>query len=126
MKKEISAAVILLLLLALAAWNLLYLRNLTDDIVFTLNHSYSLSLDGDWDGAARQAEAANSLWQEAEGYTNVFIRYTAVEYATEAFHNYLTELYRQDAGGTAGTYGKLIAYIENLYEAEQLSLKSFF
>jgi len=126
MKKEISAAVILLLLLAASLWNLLYLRHLTEEITSILDESYSHSLAGAWEQALQRAEEAELRWRNAEGYTDIFIRYTAVEYATEAFHDYLTELYRQDSGGVSGTYGKLSTYIENLYEAEKVTLKSFF
>ena len=45
---------------------------------------------------------------------------------TDAFGDYLGELYRCDLGGALGAHQKLIEHIKTIYEMERITLKSVF
>ena len=126
MKREILAAGILILLAGFSVWNLYYVKNMTAEISQTLTESYSYAEAGDWEQAAKLAQKAESLWLAEEEYTHVFIYHSELDLITNAFGDYYSEIYRQDAGGTAGALHKLLDHIEGLYELERVTIKNVF
>ena len=126
MKKEIFAITVLLLLASVSVWNTCHAKKLTSDLSEMLNASRELAENAQWQDAAVLAETAFNKWKSAGIYTQVFIGHNSVELTTDAFGDYLSELYRCDMGGTRGIHQKLIAYINAIYEMEKISLKSIF
>lgn len=126
MKKELLAAFILAALTGLAAWNLNHVKELTDSLSSLMCHSYELAFDGFWAQADALAQQGADIWNSSEGYTHIFIRHSEVDLTTDAFGDYLAELYRRDIGGAAGALQKLTAHLESIYEMERITLKSVF
>lgn len=79
MKKELFAAAILASLAALSAWNLCHIKSLTGEIAGIVELSASAVQENDWDRAEQLAKSARLRWQQAAGYTNVFIRHSELD-----------------------------------------------
>lgn len=124
MKKEIFAAATLILLATISAWNLHHAQKLTSELSQTVEASLEMALNGQWEQASMLAENAAEKWNSADTYTHIFMSHNEVELATDAFGDYLGELYRNDLGGTRGAHQKLIEHIKNIYEMERLTLRS--
>lgn len=125
-KKEIFAIAVLMLLASVSVWNTCHAKKLTSDLSDILNASKELAENDQWQYATALAETALNKWKSAGTYTQVFIGHNSVELTTDAFGDYLSELYRCDMGGALGTHKKLVAHINAIYEMEKISLKSIF
>ena len=126
MKKEIFAATILALLAVISAWNLHYAQKLTTELSQDVDASIELAQSGQWSKAIRIAESASEKWNSADSYTHIFMGHAELELTTDAFGDYLGELYRTDLGGALGAHQKLIEHIQTIYEMERITLKSVF
>ena len=126
MKKEIFAAVILVLLAAISVWNLRYAQRLTSELSQAVDASIEMAKSGQWQKATRIAESASERWSSADSYTQIFMGHAELELTADAFGDYLGELYRCDLGGTLGAHQKLIEHIKTIYEMERITLKSVF
>lgn len=126
MKKEIFATAILLLLAAVSIWNAYHAQKLTSELCDMLNASLEMAESEQWQKAAALAEAASESWEAAETYTKIFIGHNSIDLTTDAFGDYLGELYRSDMGGVRGAHLKLLAHINAIYEMERISLTSIF
>lgn len=124
MKKEIFAAAVLLLLAVVSVWNLSYAKKLTRELSETVDASLEMAQSDRWQEASQLAEAAEQKWSSADDYTHIFIGHTEVELTTDAFGDYLGELYRNDLGGARGAHQKLVEHIKTIYEMERLTLRS--
>ncbi len=126
MKKEIFAALLLVILAGISIWNLHYAESLTTELTQTLDASLTMAADEQWAQAVALAESASNRWRGADSYTHIFISHNKVDLTTDAFGDYLGELYRNDIGGARGAHQKLSAHIETIYEMERITLKSIF
>ena len=126
MKKEIFAAVVLVFLASVSAWNLHYSKELTNYLIQTVEASLELAQQDRWQEAARFAETAVEKWNNSDSYIHVFMSHTEVDLAADAFGDYLGELYRNDLGGARGAHQRLVEHISTMYELERISLKSIF
>ena len=126
MKKELFAATVLILLASVSIWNTFHAKKLTTELSDTINASMVMAENDQWQEAAVLAEAASANWKAAGNYTQIFIGHNSVELTSDAFGDYLGELYKCDKGGSRGAHQKLISHITALYEMERISLKSIF
>lgn len=126
MKTEILAAAILGALVALSIWNLSYVKDLTDELTQTVDAAYSMAEQGDWERAEKLAEAAAQKWSGADDYTHIFIRHSEVDLTSDAFGDYIAEIYRGDIDGVTGTYRKLLEHLKTIYEMERITIRSVF
>lgn len=126
MNKEIFAAIILALLAIISFWNLRYAQRLTSELTQSVDASIELAQSGQWQKATKIAESASERWNNADNYTHIFMGHTELELTTDAFGDYLGELYRCDLGGALGAHQKLIEHIKTIYEMERITLKSVF
>lgn len=126
MKKEIFAAVILALLAIISTWNLRYAQRLTSELSQAVDASIEMAKSGQWQKATRIAKSASERWSSADSYTQIFMGHAELELTTDAFGDYLGELYRCDLGGARGAHQKLIEHIKTIYEMERITLKSVF
>ena len=126
MNKEIFAAIILALLAIISVWNLNYAQRLTNELNQAVDASIEFAQSGQWQKATKIAESASERWNNADSYTHIFMGHTELELTTDAFGDYLGELYRCDLGGALGAHQKLIEHIKTIYEMERITLKSVF
>ena len=126
MKKEIFTSAVLLMLAAVSIWNACHAQKLTSELCDMINASLEMAESEQWQKAAALAEAASESWKSAGTYTQIFIGHNNIDLTTDAFGDYLGELYRSDMGGARGAHQKLLAHINAIYEMERVSLTSIF
>ena len=126
MKKEIFAVSVLLLLVAISTWNLHYSKKITTQLIQTVEESLEMAQEGLWQEATRIEETAVEKWEKSDSYIHIFMSHTEVDLASDAFGDYLGELYRNDIGGARGARQRLVDHISTIYELERISLKSVF
>lgn len=124
MRREISAAAILLLLLLFSLWNLRQIDALTGEIEKLLYYSYNAAEQGDFDEAENAAAEALDIWLNADGYTHIFIRHPEIDGTSDAFYELLSALREKDTELLSPAYGKLIYHLDSIDRMEHLTLGS--
>ena len=126
MKKEIAAALILVLLFIGTLINIQVVDRLTGDILSLLEQAEQAAQDQDMDAAIENAQAAADLWNGADAYTHVFIRHSEIDSTTDAFYELLIQLDSGEAGGAKGAFQLLRAHLTSISGMEQVSFGSIF
>lgn len=76
MKRLLSAAALLLVLLGGSLWNAWYADRLTGRMAGQLEQAQELAARGDWEGAARLSRESFGLWQAHDAYLHVMMRHS--------------------------------------------------
>ncbi len=126
MKKEIAAALLLLLLFAGTLVNIRVNDGLIAELEDTVDRAYIAAQNGDWDSAKKGVEAACRRWESLDGYTHVFIRHSEIGTTTDALYSMLSSVCAEDIGDLRGSYGLLRAQLRSLSEMEHISIGSIF
>lgn len=126
MKREQAAIALLLLLLAIALWNVHHADFLTDQLEENLLRSERALSRGDRDMALTALDNALSLWQRSRGYTGVFFRHPDVDAASDAFYELQQLLLQRDAEGAEAAYARLRYHLDTLDDMEHLSWGTVF
>ncbi|MBO4330464.1 MAG: DUF4363 family protein [Oscillospiraceae bacterium] len=126
MKKELSAAVLLIALSAGSAINLGVLHRLTLEISARIDAACAYSRAGQWDEAVSEAEEAERTWSASKGYTSVFIRHSEADGVSDAFYDLLGAIYGRDPAAVRRSSLLLKNRISSLYDMEKPTLGSIF
>ena len=126
MKKEILAALVLLLLFTGALLHIQAINQGTAQILALLDASQAALEAQDHDRALAQAEAAYRRWGQSGPYAEVFLRHSEVDSATDSFVSLLARLQAGEVEGLADSYALLRAQLQRLADMEQLRLGSVF
>lgn len=126
MKKEIVAAVLLLLLFAGVLVNIRVNEDIVSSLIDEVDASYESLKNGDTEKAAEQLDVAIEHWLTLDGYTHIFIRHSEINATTDAFYGYRADVGDGDADTAAGSYGLLKETLFSLMTMEQISLGSIF
>lgn len=126
MKKEIFAVGLLLATLIGVLVNIHLLEKMSDHIIALVEETEAAAQNEDWQEASQLAEEAKAYWDKKRSYTHIVIRHSKLDDATNAFCNFLTEVYKEDPIGVIGTGRALEEEINNLYGMEQLNLGTIF
>ncbi|MBP3483775.1 MAG: DUF4363 family protein [Oscillospiraceae bacterium] len=126
MKKEIAAAVILVLVFIGVLVNIKVASNIILSLEEDVTAAYESAEKGDFDRAKPQLDAAVEHWMSLDGYTHIFIRHSEINSTTEAYFQLKSDIYAEDMGAVEGSYGLLMATLDSLMTMEQLSLGSIF
>ena len=124
MKKELTAAA-LLLLLFLGAWlNVRCIDGLIDRVDACLTRSENAMARGDTEEALSALDGARRLWEDGRGYTGIFLNHRDLDSVYEAF-SALEELLRQeDRQAAPAGYARLQRCLTEVLAMERLSLRS--
>ncbi len=126
MKKEIAAGVLLVLLFTGVLINIRITERMVLSLTDEVTEAYGSALAGDFVSARRQIDAAAEHWLSLDGYTHIFIRHSEINSTTEAFFQLKADIYAEDAGSAAGSYGLLRETLSSLMTMEQISIGSIF
>ncbi len=126
MKRVITAAALLLLLILASVWNIRRVDSLTGELETLLSRSEQAALDGSFDRAEGLANEALTLWLEADGYTHIFIRHSEIDSTSDAFYELLEHVSEHDADGLPSAYAKLVYHLDSIAAMEHVSLGSIF
>lgn len=123
MKKELAAGILLAVLIVVSAWNVVYLDRFVTDLTSTLTRSHAAAENGDWETARSLAEEATKRWNEADGYTHIFIRHPEIDSTADAFYELSQVLLEEDEGYPAA-FGKLHYHLASIRGMEYPTLGS--
>lgn len=126
MKKEIVAAVLLLLILAGVSLNIRVNERIVSSLINEVDMSYENLKNGNEDKAMQQLDTAIEHWLNLDGYTHIFIRHSEINSTTDAFYGFRSDVGSGDADAAEGSYGLLKETLLSLMTMEQISLGSVF
>lgn len=126
MRKEIAAAVILMLMFAGVLINIRANEHILDGLMSEVGSAYKLAVEGDFPASEESMRTAIAHWQSYDSYTHIFIRHSEINSATEAFYNMLGDISSEDEKSLSGSYGLLSAQLKSMITMERISLGSIF
>ena len=125
MKREVLAAALLILTLALLLVNIHALEGLVGELEEHVCRSSAALARGDRELAVSELEAAMTLWQSAEGYTHVFVRHSEIDAVSDAFFELNAALRGGDEADDA-LYLALLYHLDSIEKMDELRLGSIF
>ena len=123
MKRELLAAALLILLLALLLGNIQAIDELIGAVEEHICRSSAALARGDRQLAVSEVETAMQLWQSAEGYTHIFIRHSEIDAVWDAFFE-LNAALRGPDDADASLYLDLLYHLDSLARMDELHLGS--
>lgn len=126
MTREKGAGLLLLLLIALSAWNIQKAERLCRDIDAKLCAAEEAAGLNDYESAERAVDAALSLWLDAESYTHIFIRHVEIDACSDIFYEALEAVTAKEPEDTAVSIAKLRYHLESIATMERVSFGSIF
>ena len=126
MKKELIAALLLILLFSGTLVNIGVNDKMMQRLNYEVKDAYDSAASGDWDTAQQRLDTAISDWLSMDGYTHIFIRHSEIDATTEAFYSMMSDLCAEDSGSLEGSYGMLHAQLLSLIGMEHVSIGSIF
>lgn len=122
MKRLVSAAALLLILLGGSLWNAWYADRLTGRMAGQLEQAQEQAARGDWEGAARLSRESFGLWQAHDAYLHVMMRHSDTDQILRAFRAVEQYLALEEPDQYTAANAELICQLELLSEMEQPSL----
>jgi len=126
MRKMYLGLGLLTLLLALSLWNVHYIGGLMNELGERADEAAELAARGESAAAAEALSSAIDRWEAMDAYTHVFVRHSEIDAVSDAFYEYLGELYSGNSGGAAAAYSRLRSHLDSIASMERLSLGSVF
>lgn len=126
MKRELTAVVLLLLLLAASFVNLRYYDGLTGRVEAELRRSQECVEQNDFDGAREHYHKAEELWLGAKPFTHIFIRHAEIDSTVDAFYDLRQLLDEESREECAAAYEKIYYHLESIDGMEHPRLGSIF
>lgn len=124
MKRVWIAAGLLLAILAGTLAHSFYLSGFTKELTTLLAQAEEHAETGNWATASEYNHQANQLWAEKELYLHLLLRHQDADEIYMSFHEVSEFLECREAGEYSAANAKLIAHLNLLAEAEQLTLKN--
>ena len=126
MKKELFAAALLVLILALALWNTREIGDLCGEIAELVERSADEASRENWPESQRLFEDALALWQSRESYTGIVLRHTDIETLTDDFYELSEHLRTRDAPAALSAASLVREHLRGIAEIESFALGSIF
>lgn len=126
MKKEITAMVVLILLIAAAVLNTIHIKALTTDVTRCLERSERAALRGDAEIALDSYKDAFAIWDEQRDYCNVFIRHSELDSSYDIFYELEEALLSDESDSIPALYSKLKYHMDCIAKMEVPSYGSIF
>ena len=126
MKKELFAAALLLLILALSLLNTGVIGGLCDEITGLVERSAGAAEQGDWEESQAFLEEAMALWKEREVYTGIVLRHTDIETLTDDFYELTEHIYTHDGPAASAASALVREHLASIRKMEGMNLSSIF
>ena len=120
MKREICAALLLLVLIGASVWNIRRADRLTDEIREHLELSERALLAADPNYAKEQLEAAKRIWLSARGYTQMFLRHPELDGTSDVFYETLQDLQAGELRALPAAYERLRYHLDSIRDMEHV------
>lgn len=124
MKRVIIASSILLLTF-LATWgHSFYVSAFTEELTALLETAEVQAEQEDWAAAQKFTEEAKDKWEARELYLHILLRHSETDSVYTGFREVTEFIQCQEGGEYSAANARLIAELELLAEAEQLTIKN--
>lgn len=124
MKRVWIAVAILLAILAGTLAHSAYLTTFTRELTVLLEEAEANAEREDWDSAARLTQNAYDRWHAKDLYLHVALRHDETDVIYTGLREVTEFIQCQESGEYSAANARLIANLELMAEAEQLSLKN--
>lgn len=126
MKKELFAILTILLLLIGSVSSLIHLESLVSDLNTHIEYSLLYCSLDDYEAAHTEMGKALQKWNNAEGYTHIFIRHSEVDTTSDVFYDVLSAIHDREKYEAEYQLKKLKYHTESILRMERLTLRSVF
>lgn len=124
MKRIWIAAAILLAMLAGTLAHSFYLTAFTRNLITLLEQAEVSAEQEDWDTAAKLTQDAYDRWQKKDLYLHITLRHDETDIIYTGLREVTEYIQCQENGEYSAANARLIANLELMVEAEQLTLKN--
>lgn len=124
MKRIWVAAAILVLLFTGTMIHSFYISSVTEQITTILHEAEIKAENGEWESAMRLTETAQEKWSVRDAYLYIMLRHNETDNVYTGFREVAEFIQCQEGGEYSAANARLIAELELLAEAEQLTLKN--
>lgn len=125
MKRELTAAILLLVLIAGAVWHLHTADRLNETVERSLHRAELSARRGDYEAALTALENGKQVWDAHGTYTQVFFRHPDLDAIQDAFHGLEERLLQGDPGWQAAL-GLLRYHLSTVNEMEHVTAGTVF
>lgn len=123
--KRIGIAVgILLLLFSATLVHSFYISSLTGQLTAILRQAEEKAEQSDWESAGRLTDLAREKWKSRDAYLHILLRHSETDNIYTGFQEVTEFIECQEGGEYSAANARLMAQLELLAEAEQLTLKN--
>lgn len=124
MKRVWFALAILATILAATICHSFYLGHFTRDLTALLETAEAEAEAGNWDSALKLTQTARDKWDARDSYLHITLRHDVTDSIYTNFREVTELLHCQEGGEYSAANARLIAGLELLSEAEQLTLQN--
>lgn len=124
MKRILIACAILLLLFSAALAHSFYISSFTGELTALLEAAEVNAENNDWASAETLTQTARERWGSADAYLHILLRHSETDAVYTGFREVAEFIQCQEGGEYSAANARLIAELELLAEAEQLTLKN--
>ena len=124
MKRVWIAVGLLLTILAGTLTHSFYIASFTRDLSLLLEAAETEAEQGAWDKAEELTQTAHKKWDERSTYLHITLRHTETDEVYTGFREVAEFIQCRETGEYSAANARLIAKLELLTEAEQLTLKN--
>lgn len=124
--RELLALLLIILLVAISALNVLAADKLCSNIEAQLLQAEANALKSRWPEAEAAFTLALETWLNAESYSHVFIRHPEIDSCTELFYDLHEAILSQSGPEIKALFEKLLYRIGGIAQMEKLRLGNVF
>ena len=124
MKRIFAASAILLFIFMTTLWHSIYINSFTGQLTAILEAAESKAEENNWSAAQELTQTACSRWAEKDIYLHILLRHSETDNIYTGFREVSEFIQCEEGGEYSAANARLIAELELLSEAEQLTLKN--
>lgn len=124
MKRIVIAAAILLFTFAATLGHSFYIASFTKDLTALLEAAEIQAENEDWETAGILTQNAQDQWTDSDAYLHILLRHNDTDSVYTGFREVAEFIQCEESGEYSAANARLIAELELLSEAEQLTLKN--
>jgi len=119
MSREFLSALLMLLLIAGSALNIMAADRLCDKMLGCIDRAEAAAEEENWAGAEDNAQRALELWLGAKAYTHIFIRHSEIDICTDAFYELEEAILSKNTDEIKPVFAKLRYHINSIADMEK-------
>lgn len=124
MKRILIASAILILTFMATLGHSFYIASFTEGLTDLLEAAEANAEEEHWDTARELTQSARDRWDSRDAYLHILLRHSETDSVYTGFREVTEFIQCQESGEYSAANARLIAELELLSEAEQLTLKN--